>query len=125
MGQSLYLCSGSAGLLLGTRHGPALSSCKSMHCADNNAGAQRYLFSGRFQISGDRGTQLLRAIRLREDRLPVLPCWVDYSWRPPIARCWSPVRNHPVYVRGEQVSDWEESQVLAALAVSELSAALQ
>ena len=25
------------------------------------------LFSGRFQISGDRGTQLLRAIRLRED----------------------------------------------------------
>ena len=38
---------------------------------------------------------------------------------------WSPVRNHPVYVRGGQVSDWEESQVLAALAVSELSAALQ
>ncbi len=38
---------------------PALSSRKSMgrHCADNNAGAQRYLFSGRFQISGDRGTQ--------------------------------------------------------------------
>ena len=33
---------------------------------------------------------------------------------------WSPVRNHPVYVRGGQVSDWEESQVLAALAVSEL-----
>jgi hypothetical protein len=38
---------------------------------------------------------------------------------------WSPVRNHPLYVRGGQVSDWEESQVLAALAVSELSAALQ
>ena len=34
---------------------------------------------------------------------------------------WSPVRNHPVYVRGGQVPDWEESQVLAALAVSELS----
>ncbi len=31
------------------------------HCADNNAGAQRYPFSGRFQISGDRCTQLLRA----------------------------------------------------------------
>jgi len=55
--------------LLGTRQGPALSSCKSMgrHCADNNAGAQRYLFSGRFQISGDSCTQLLRAIRLRAD----------------------------------------------------------
>ena len=38
---------------------------------------------------------------------------------------WSPVRNHPVYVRGGQVSDWEESQVLAAFAVSELYAALQ
>ena len=37
----------------------------------------------------------------------------------------SPVRSHPVYVRGGQVPDWEESQVLAALAVSELSAALQ
>ncbi len=35
-------------------------------------------------------------------------------------RGWSPVRNHPVYVRGGQVPDWEESQVLAALAVSEL-----
>jgi len=31
----------------------------------------------------------------------------------------------PINVRGGQVSDWEESQVLAALAVSELSAALQ
>jgi len=64
MGQSLYLCSSIAGFrLLGTRQGPALSSCKSMgrHCADNNAGAQRYLFSGRFQITGDRGTQRLRA----------------------------------------------------------------
>ena len=27
------------------------------------------------------------------------------------------VRNHPVSVRGGQVPDWEESQVLAALAV--------
>ena len=38
---------------------------------------------------------------------------------------WSPLRNHPINVRGGQVSDWEESQMLAALAVSELSAALQ
>jgi hypothetical protein len=40
-------------LLLGTRQGQSLSSCKSMgrHCVDNNAGAQRYPFSGRFQIS--------------------------------------------------------------------------
>jgi hypothetical protein len=70
MGQSLYLCSGGAGFCCwGLGNGPALFSCKSMgrHCADNNAGAQRYLFSGRFQISGDRGTQFLRAIRLRED----------------------------------------------------------
>jgi hypothetical protein len=34
-------------------------------------------------------------------------------------------RQPPVYVRGGQVTDWEESQVLAALAVSELSAALR
>ena len=100
------------------------------HCADNNAGAQRYLFSGRFQISGDRGTQLLRAaapmskktlvgaaIRSREDH--------SDEKIPHHEVGWSPVRNHPVYVRGGHVSDWEESQVLAALAVSELPAALQ
>jgi hypothetical protein len=38
---------------------------------------------------------------------------------------WSPLRNNPITVRGGQVSDWEESLMLAALAVSELSAALQ
>ena len=38
---------------------------------------------------------------------------------------WSPLRNHPINVRGGQVSDWDESQKLAALAVSELPAALQ
>jgi hypothetical protein len=96
--------------LLGTRHGPALSSCKSMgrHCADNNARAQRYLFSDRFQISGDHGTQLLRAIRLRENHSDEKITHREVGW--------SPLRNHPVYVRGGQVSDWEESQVLAALA---------
>jgi hypothetical protein len=90
------------------------------HCADNNTGAQRYLFSGRFQISGDRGTQLLRAIRSREDHSDEKITHHEVGWSP-----WSPVRNHPVNVQGGQVSDWEESQVLAALAVSELSAAVQ
>ena len=85
--------------------------------SDNNGGAQRYLFSGRFQISGDRITQLLRAIRLREDYSDEKITHHQVGW--------SPVRNHPVNVRGGQVSDWEESQVLAALTVSELSAALQ
>jgi hypothetical protein len=66
-------------------------------CADNNAGAQRYLFLGRFQISGDRGTQLLRAIRLREDHSDGKITHHEVGW--------SPVRNHPVYVRGGQVSD--------------------
>jgi hypothetical protein len=72
------------------------------------------LFSGRFQISVDLCTQILRVIRLRElGSLTV--------------RWWSPVRNHrdPVYVRGGQVPDWEESQVLAALALSESSTALR
>ena len=74
-------------------------------------------FSGRFQISGDRGTQLLRAIRLREDHSDEKITHHEVGW--------SPVRNHPINVRGGQVSDWEKSQVLADLAVSELSAALQ
>ena len=106
--------------MLGTRYGPALSSCKSMgrHCADNNAGAQRYLFSGHFQISGDRGTQLLRAAAPpREDHSDEKITHHEVGW--------SPLRKHPVNVRGGQVSDWEESQILAALAVSELPAALQ
>ena len=43
---------------------------------------------------------------------------------------WSPLRTHPINVRGGRVSDWEESQMLAALkykalVVSEFSAALQ
>ena len=120
MGQSPYLCFGKCRvLLLGTRHGPALSSCKSMgrHCVDINAGAQRYLFSDRFQISGDRGTQLLRAIRLWEDHFDEKITHHEVGW--------SPLRKHPVNVLGGQVSDWEESQMLAALAVSELPAALQ
>jgi len=28
---------------------------------------------------------------------------------------WSPLRNYPINVRGGRVSDWEESQMLAAL----------
>jgi len=28
---------------------------------------------------------------------------------------WSPLRTHPINVRGGRVSDWEESQMLAAL----------
>ncbi len=85
---------------------------------------------GRFQISGDRGTQLLRAaapmskktlvgaaIRSREDHSDEKITHHDVGW--------SPLRNHPINVRGGQVSDWEESQMLAALAVCELPAALQ
>ena len=88
------------------------------------------LFSGRFQISGDRGTQLLwaaapmskktlvgAAIRSREDHSDEKITHHEVGW--------SPLRNHPINVRGGQVSDWEESQMLAALAVSELPAALQ
>ena len=36
-----------------------------------------------------------------------------------------PGQKPPVHVRGGQVTDWEASQVLAALAVSESSAALR
>ena len=122
MGQSLYLCFDSAGFCVGTRHGPALS------CADNNAGAQRYLFFGSFSDiwrlrhsaspgGGTRGNPVGVAIRSREDHSDKKITHHEVGW--------SPVRNHPVYVRGGQVSDWEESQVLAALAVSELSASLQ
>jgi len=81
------------------------------HCADNNAGAQRYPFFGSF-------SDICRSRHSASS---------DYSikGRSLITRGWSPVRSHPVYVRGGQVSDWQESQVLAALAVCELSAALQ
>ena len=55
--------------MLGTRQGPALSSCKAWGgtAQMTTQGHRGTLFSGRFQISGDHGTQLLRAIRLRED----------------------------------------------------------
>jgi hypothetical protein len=119
MGQSLYLCSGSAGFCFwGLGMGRPFPHVKA--------------WRGTAQITtqGHRGTffrvvfrylaictQLLWAIRLREDHSDEKITHHEVGW--------SPVRNHPVYVRGGQVSDWEESQVLAALAVSELSAALQ
>ena len=55
--------------LLGTRQGPALSPCKSWGgtAQITTQGHRGTFFSGGFQIFGDRGTQLLRAIRLRED----------------------------------------------------------
>jgi len=81
------------------------------HCADNNAGAQRYPFFGSF-------SDIWRSRHSASSGYLI-------KGRSLIARGWSPVRSHPVYVRGGQVPDWEESQVLAALAVSELSAALQ
>ena len=120
MGQSLYLCSGSAGFCCwGLGKGRPFPHVKAWGGAAQitTQGPRGTFFSGRFQISGDRGTQLLRAIRLREDHSDEKITHHEVGW--------SPVRNHPVYVRGGQVSDREESQVLAALAVSEFSAALQ
>ena len=101
------------------------------HCADNNAGAQRYLFSGRSDSWRSRhsaspgggthvqklGTLVGVAIRSREDHSDEKITHHEVGW--------SPLRTHPINVRGGRVSDWEESQMLAALAVSELPAALQ
>ena len=90
------------------------------------------LFSGRFQISWRSlhsaspagcthvqklGTLVGAAIRSREDHSDEKITHHEVGW--------SLLRNHPINVRGGQASDWEESQMLAALAVSELPAALQ
>jgi hypothetical protein len=66
---------------------------------------------------GTRGNPVGVAIRSREDHSDEKITHHEVGW--------SPVRNHSINVRGGQVSDWEESQMLAALAVSELPAALQ
>ena len=89
--------------------------------------ATPYLFSGRFQISGDCCTQLLRSAAPGGIRWVVIRSREDHSDEKITHHevGWSPLRNHPINVRGGQVSDWEESQMLAALAVSELPAALQ
>ena len=63
------------------------------------------------------GTLVGAAIRSREDHSDEQITHYEVGW--------SPLRNLPINVRGGQVSDWEESQMLAALAVSELPAALQ
>jgi hypothetical protein len=113
MGQSLYLCSNSAGFCCwGLGKGRPFPHVKA--------------WGGTAQITeqGHRGTFFRvvfrylaiaalsfsrRAIRLREDHSDGKITHHEVGW--------SPVRNHPVYVRGGQVSDWEESR--------ELSAALQ
>ena len=66
---------------------------------------------------GTRGNPVGVAIRSREDHSDEKITHHEVGW--------SPLRNHPINVRGGQVSAWEESQMLAALAVSELPAALQ
>ena len=109
--------------MLGTRHGPALSSCKSMgrHCADNNAGAQkgtffRVVFRYLATAALGRWHPVGGAIRSREDHSDEKITHHEVGWSPP-----ETTHN----VRGGQASDWKESQMLAALAVSELPAALQ
>jgi hypothetical protein len=100
------------------------------HCADHNAGAQMYPFFGSFSdiwrsrhsASPDVDTQVQKdpvggVIRSREDHSDEKITHHEVGW--------SPLRNHPINVRGGQVSDWEESQMLAALAVSELPEGLQ
>ena len=111
MGQSLYLCFDSAGFCVGTRHGPALSEAAQIP----TQGQRDTFFSGRFQISGDCCTQLLRSAAPGGIRWVVIRSREDHSDEKITHHevGWSPVRNHPVYVRGGQVSDWEESQVLA------------
>jgi hypothetical protein len=81
--------------LLGTRHGPALSSCKSTgrHCADNNAGAQRYPFFGSF-------SDIWRSRHSASSGYCI-------QGRSLIARWWSPVRSHSVY-HGEESEEEEE-----------------
>jgi len=77
---------------------------------NNIAEEQRYLFSVRSDIwrsrhSASSGHHRLGKTTHREVLVPG--------------------QQPPVYVRGGQVPDWEESQVLAALAASESSAALR
>ena len=102
-----------------------------MPAGDRDAGAQRYPFFGSFSdiwrsrhsaspVGGTHvqklGTLVGAAIRSREDHSDEKITHHEVGWS---------LRNHPINVRGGQVSDWEESQMLAALAVSELPAALQ
>ena len=116
MGQSLYLCSGSAGFCCwGLGMGRPFPHVKARGgtAQITTQGHRGTLFSGRFQISGDRGTQLLPslgggtqvqkdpvggAIRSREDHSDEKITHHEAGW--------SPLRNHPINVRGGQVSDW-------------------
>ena len=70
MGQSLYLCFASAGFCCwGLGMGRPFPHVKAWGgtAQITTQGHRGTFFPGGFQIFGDRGTQLLRAIRLRED----------------------------------------------------------
>jgi hypothetical protein len=67
----------------------------------------RYLATAALSFSGRRHPVGV-AIRSREDHPDEKITHHEVGW--------SPLRNHPINVRGGQVSDWEESQMLAALA---------
>jgi hypothetical protein len=106
---------------------PCCCPGKALSWADNNAGAQRYLFSGHFQISGNHCTQLLRAAAPGGIRwVSPLDQGKTTLMRRSLITRWGGPRSETTHnVRGGQVSDWEESQMLAVLAISELPSALQ
>ena len=123
MGQSLYLCSGSAGfccwgLGMGRPFPPQITT--QGHRGTFFRVVFRYLATAALSFSGRRhpGNPVgVAIIRSREDHSDEKITHHEVGW--------SPVRNHSINVRGGQVSDWEESQMLAALAIREFPAALQ
>jgi hypothetical protein len=121
MGQSLYLCFGSAGFCCwGLGMGRPFPHVKAWGdtAQITTQGHRGTFFRVVFRYLAIAALSLrVRVIRSREDHSDEKITHHEVGW--------SPLRNHPIHVRGGQVSDWEESQVLAAFAVSELSAALQ
>jgi hypothetical protein len=119
MGQSLYLCFGSAGFCCwGLGMGLSFPHVKSWggtaqittqgHRGTFFRVVFRYLATAALNFSRRRHP-VGDAIRSREDHSDEKITHHEVGW--------SPLRNHPINVRGGQVSDWEEFQMLAALVV--------
>ena len=122
MGQSLYLWFDSAGFCCW-----GLGMGRPFPAQITTQGHRGTFFRVVSQISGDRGTQLLRAAAPGGIRwVSPLDQGKTTLMRRSLITRWGGPRSETTHnVRGGQVSDWEESQMLAALAVSELPAALQ
>jgi len=101
MGHSLYLCFGSAGFC-----------CWGLGMVRPFPHVKAWGGTAQLTTQGHRGTFFRVVFRYLAITALSLSGPLDHGKITHHEVGWSPFRSHPINVRGGQVSDWEESQML-------------